>query len=303
MLVFLSTIGFLQNRKSTSKEVPYVETNMLVAYGEEIYKRENCINCHTQQIEKESLKLISLDGVGGKYSNEWLYYYLLDPKAIVPNSKKTSYTELYKNTLSNDVVSEIAKEKGFKKSNEQLWNNINRQAKSLSDELTTQEINTKNNSEVLALISYIQQIPASKPLQKIDSIAHSIQRLNYVKEQKKWGNLRTFTNNETSIKKGKQLFEENCVACHMLDGGGGIGPNLTDRNWILGGGFKNVFNVVSEGGRGGKGMIAWKQYLKPEEIAQVANYVLTFQGTTPSNPKESEGDVWVNPEAPKEEKE
>lgn len=96
---------------------------------------------------------------------------------------------------------------------------------------------------------------------------------------------------------GKAIFESNCVACHMADGGGGIGPNLTDEHWILGGGIKNVFNTVSEGGRDGKGMIAWKQTLKPAEIAQVASYVLTFQGTTPANPKAAEGDIWEDTES------
>ena len=85
----------------------------------------------------------------------------------------------------------------------------------------------------------------------------------------------------------------------MPDGGGGIGPNLTDNRWILGGGIKNVFHTISEGGRNGKGMIAWKQSLKPAEMAQVASYVLTLQGTTPANPKEAEGDIWVDENAPK----
>lgn len=97
------------------------------------------------------------------------------------------------------------------------------------------------------------------------------------------------------IAAGKTLFETNCVACHMADGGGGIGPNLTDDNWILGGGIKNVFNTISEGGRAGKGMVAWKQSLKPLEMAQVASYVLQFEGTTPANPKAPEGDIWVDP--------
>jgi cytochrome c oxidase cbb3-type subunit 3 len=96
----------------------------------------------------------------------------------------------------------------------------------------------------------------------------------------------------SDISAGKVIFEENCVACHMSDGGGGIGPNLTDEHWILGGGIKNVFKTVSEGGRNGKGMIAWKQSLKPSEIAQVSSYLLQFQGTTPAKPKEAEGDIW-----------
>ncbi|WP_147677583.1 cbb3-type cytochrome c oxidase N-terminal domain-containing protein [Algibacter pacificus] len=94
------------------------------------------------------------------------------------------------------------------------------------------------------------------------------------------------------LKAGKTIFETNCVACHMADGGGGIGPNLTDKYWILGGDIKHVFKTVSEGGRSGKGMIAWKAQLKPAQIAQVSSYVLSLQGTTPANPKEPQGDLW-----------
>ncbi|WP_297695142.1 cbb3-type cytochrome c oxidase N-terminal domain-containing protein [uncultured Eudoraea sp.] len=102
----------------------------------------------------------------------------------------------------------------------------------------------------------------------------------------------------SDLSAGKSIFETNCVVCHMADGGGGIGPNLTDEYWILGGGIKNVFNTISEGGRAGKGMVPWKQTLKPLEMAQVSSYLLTFQGTTPANPKAAEGDLWVDENAP-----
>ncbi|NNL00706.1 MAG: c-type cytochrome [Eudoraea sp.] len=105
----------------------------------------------------------------------------------------------------------------------------------------------------------------------------------------------------SDISAGKSIFETNCVVCHMADGGGGIGPNLTDEYWILGGGIKNVFNTISEGGRAGKGMVPWKQTLKPLEMAQVSSYLLTFQGTTPANPKAAEGDLWVDENAPNQE--
>lgn len=97
---------------------------------------------------------------------------------------------------------------------------------------------------------------------------------------------------------GKSIFNERCVACHKADGGGGIGPNLTDQYWILGGGIKNVFNTISEGGRSGKGMVPWKTELKPSEMAQVASYILSLQGTTPAEPKAAEGEIWVDPDAP-----
>ncbi|MDO5968516.1 cbb3-type cytochrome c oxidase N-terminal domain-containing protein [Flavivirga aquimarina] len=111
----------------------------------------------------------------------------------------------------------------------------------------------------------------------------------------------TLLTEASDLSAGKAIFETTCVACHMADGGGGIGPNLTDQNWILGGGIKNVFRTVSEGGRSGKGMIAWKQQLKPLQMAQVASYILTLQGTTPANPKAPEGDIWVDENAPVQE--
>ena len=40
------------------------------------------------------------------------------------------------------------------------------------------------------------------------------------------------------IDKGKEIFTVNCVSCHNADGGGGVGPNLTDQYWIHGGGIK-----------------------------------------------------------------
>ena len=106
----------------------------------------------------------------------------------------------------------------------------------------------------------------------------------------------TVLTDASDLSAGKNIFETNCVACHMSDGGGGIGPNLTDEHWILGGGIKNVFKTILEGGRDGKGMISWKATLKPLEMAQVASYVLTFQGTTPANPKAPEGEIWIDPE-------
>ncbi|EIJ38815.1 cbb3-type cytochrome c oxidase N-terminal domain-containing protein [Galbibacter orientalis] len=98
------------------------------------------------------------------------------------------------------------------------------------------------------------------------------------------------------IKKGAEIFKINCVACHRADGGGAIGPNLTDDYWILGGGIKNIFHTITEGGRSGKGMIAWKQSLKPSEIQLVASYILTLHGTNPTDPKEPEGDIWKEAE-------
>jgi cytochrome c oxidase cbb3-type subunit 3 len=111
----------------------------------------------------------------------------------------------------------------------------------------------------------------------------------------------TLLTDATALAEGKKLYETNCVACHKPDGGGSIGPNLTDEHWILGGGIKNVFNTLMEGGREGKGMVAWKATIKPSDLQKVASYVLSLQGTNPPDAKPAEGDVWVDENAPKAE--
>jgi cytochrome c oxidase cbb3-type subunit 3 len=98
---------------------------------------------------------------------------------------------------------------------------------------------------------------------------------------------------------GKEIFTTNCAACHRADAGGQIGPNLTDANWILGGGIKNLFHTITNGGRDGKGMIAWKGTLKPKDIQHVASYILSLQGSNPKDPKAPDGEVWVDENAPK----
>jgi cytochrome c oxidase cbb3-type subunit 3 len=97
---------------------------------------------------------------------------------------------------------------------------------------------------------------------------------------------------------GKAIFTANCVACHRADGGGQIGPNLTDDQWILGGGIKNVFHTLNHGGRDGKGMISWKGTLKPKEMQLVASYVLSLKGSNPKDPKAAEGEIWVDDAKP-----
>lgn len=96
------------------------------------------------------------------------------------------------------------------------------------------------------------------------------------------------------LEAGKAVFTQNCAVCHKPDGGGSIGPNLTDEHWVLGGGINNIFKTISQGGRPAKGMEAWsKKGLKPSEIQQVASYILTLQGTNPPDAKAAEGEVWT----------
>ena len=104
----------------------------------------------------------------------------------------------------------------------------------------------------------------------------------------------TVLTSESDLKRGKAVYNLNCAACHIGDGGGGIGPNLTDKYWLLGGGLKNVFATISNGGRDGKGMVAWVKTLKPRDIQKVASYIISMQGTTPAKPKPAQGDLYTD---------
>ena len=101
----------------------------------------------------------------------------------------------------------------------------------------------------------------------------------------------TLLSDASDLEKGKAVFDQNCIACHASDGGGIVGPNLTDKYWIHGGGIKNVFKVIKYGVVE-KGMISWQTQLNPNQMQEVASYVLSLQGTTPAAPKQPEGEIW-----------
>ncbi len=96
-----------------------------------------------------------------------------------------------------------------------------------------------------------------------------------------------------SLADGKLVYELNCLVCHLADGGGLVGPNLTDNYWIHGGSINDVFRVVKYGVPE-KGMIAWSSQLRPLEMQKVSSYVLSLVGTTPANPKAPEGDLYIS---------
>jgi cytochrome c oxidase cbb3-type subunit 3 len=102
------------------------------------------------------------------------------------------------------------------------------------------------------------------------------------------------TTDALALAEGKQIFLNTCASCHRKDGGGDIGPNLTDDYWKHGGTVKDIFKTVRHGVQG-TNMIAWEGVISPEKMKNVSSYVLTLRGTNPANPKKPEGDL-VKPE-------
>ena len=97
----------------------------------------------------------------------------------------------------------------------------------------------------------------------------------------------TLVTDKAALNEGKEIFLKNCAACHVADGGGLVGPNLTDDAWIYGCDIKEVFKIINDGTS--KGMPPWKA-LGADKIQKVASYVLSLQGTKPAKPKAAEGE-------------
>lgn len=101
----------------------------------------------------------------------------------------------------------------------------------------------------------------------------------------------TLDNSDAAMATGNTIFQANCAACHAADGGGGVGPNLTDKYWLHGGDIKDLFSVIKYGVIS-KGMVPWEDQLNPKEIQEVASFILSLQGTSPAAPKDSQGELY-----------
>jgi len=95
---------------------------------------------------------------------------------------------------------------------------------------------------------------------------------------------------QTSLANGKAIFDKICAVCHLVDGGGLVGPNMTDDYWIHGNTIEEMFNTVTNGVIE-KGMISYKDQYSPQQRLEVLSYIITLHGTTPATPKAPQGDL------------
>jgi cytochrome c oxidase cbb3-type subunit III len=80
---------------------------------------------------------------------------------------------------------------------------------------------------------------------------------------------------------GKEIYTAKCAVCHGVAGEGKVGPNLTDEYWLHGGELADVFKTIKYGVTG-KGMIAWEKSLNGLQMAELASYIKSLQGTNPA---------------------
>jgi cytochrome c oxidase cbb3-type subunit III len=88
---------------------------------------------------------------------------------------------------------------------------------------------------------------------------------------------------------GRAVYESRCASCHADQGQGLVGPNLTDNYWIHGTGTTaDLYKVVAEG-VAEKGMPAWSNMIKPEEVNQVVAYISSLKGKNVASGKAPQG--------------
>lgn len=94
------------------------------------------------------------------------------------------------------------------------------------------------------------------------------------------GALWQMSRNAEFVARGKEVFEANCVACHLasLRGKGespaAIGPDLTDTGWVHGGKPTEIHDVIMKGVLT-KGMPTWGPVLGPRKVTDVTAYILS----------------------------
>ncbi len=133
-IVMIVPLFYLDNTLESSEKFPELEGvrpyTALELAGRDVYLREGCYLCHSQMIrpfrdEKEryghySLAVESkydhphqwgskrtgpdLARVGGKYSDEWHYEHLEDPRSVVPESVMPRYRWLKKAEVNGEQI-------------------------------------------------------------------------------------------------------------------------------------------------------------------------------------------------------
>jgi len=94
------------------------------------------------------------------------------------------------------------------------------------------------------------------------------------------------------IQTGKTLFTKTCVACHTQNGGGGVGPNMTDNYTIHGAKIQDIFKTIKYG-YPDKGMQSWQSNFSPVEMQQLSSYIKSLSNTNVPNGKAPQGDLII----------
>jgi len=91
-----------------------------------------------------------------------------------------------------------------------------------------------------------------------------------------------YQENRWAVSQGQMLFTQfNCAGCHSPGGGGGMGPPLSDDEWIYGSQPENIFATIVEGRP--NGMPSFRGKIASPQVWQLTAFVRSLSGLTPKD--------------------
>jgi cytochrome c oxidase cbb3-type subunit 3 len=93
--------------------------------------------------------------------------------------------------------------------------------------------------------------------------------------------LSPYQENAWGMAEGKRLFSSfNCTGCHA-NGGGSIGPALSDDKWIYGAAPQQIYSSIVEGRT--NGMPSFGGRVPDQQVWQLVAYVQSLSGLVPQD--------------------
>lgn len=181
----------LNVHKYVNPEITVKPFSALEQEGRDLYVREGCYVCHSQQIRPlvdEKLRYGNpstieesiydhpyqwgskrtgpdLARVGKKYPDYWHYQHMIDPRSMQPKSIMPSYPWLAQKNIDYTQIKKklnVLKNLGVPYTDEQVKNadvDAEAQAKLMAEDLKKQGVADKiDNKEILAMIAYLQAL-------------------------------------------------------------------------------------------------------------------------------------------------
>lgn len=162
----------------------------LELHGRDIYVREGCYNCHSQQIRPFRWETArygeyskagesvydhpfqwgskrtgpDLARIGGKYPDSWHFYHMLEPVSMAPGSIMPAYPFMFKNELDLSTTKSkihvmrkmgVPYPDGFEAI---AHEDAKKQAEAIAENLRKDKIEIDSDKEIIAVIAYLQRL-------------------------------------------------------------------------------------------------------------------------------------------------
>jgi cytochrome c oxidase cbb3-type subunit 2 len=230
--------------------------------GRDIYIREGCNNCHTQNVRplladvdrygdySKSGEFVydqpflwgsrrtgpDLARIGGKYPDAWHTKHTADPQSMVPRSNMPGYAFL--NRPLDSSLSE-------------------RKMKALKFPYTQADLDAlSGKTEMDAMVAYLQKLGNDIPWRKAATVAVVGDLTNPLKDL------------AAAVKEGKEIYGQACAQCHGAALEGGIGPELKGTSLAEADLFKAIFSGITAGG-----MPAFGDSLGAEKVWKLVTFI------------------------------